>query len=182
MARSIRPARAFRPLPLALTFALLLPLPLAGRAHRTTTTQLLAGTVVQVGDGDTVTIESTNRVRTKVRLVAIDAPERSQPFGLDSQRALAKRVHGRTVQVEWRERDRYDRLIGRLLLDGRDIGLEQLEQGRAWHFTAYADSQSAVDRERYAAAHRSAKANRLGLWALAEPIPPWAWRRNHPRG
>ena len=48
---------------------------------------VVVGKVVKVVDGDTLTILSNNR-QYKVRLVEIDAPERSQGFGQKSKQLL----------------------------------------------------------------------------------------------
>ena len=41
----------------------------------------IKGTVTRVSDGDTVWVTDAQRMRHKIRLVDIDAPESSQPFG-----------------------------------------------------------------------------------------------------
>jgi endonuclease YncB( thermonuclease family) len=43
--------------------------------------QGIAGRVVGVADGDTVTVLDDRHVQHKIRLAGIDAPERSQDFG-----------------------------------------------------------------------------------------------------
>lgn len=48
----------------------------------------LAGRVVAVADGDTLTL-LVSRQQIKVRLLDIDAPERKQPFGTRSRQSLA---------------------------------------------------------------------------------------------
>lgn len=182
------PSSRFLP-PLVAGFALLQLLApgSSGRAEVPVVRQALTGVVVQVGDGDTVTLDAGSdgpvQGRVRVRLEAIDAPELSQPHGRESRRQLANRVQGRRVVVEWHEKDRYGRYVGRLLVDGVDVGLEQVSKGYAWHFAEFADRQSPRDAERYAEAHRQAKRMRVGLWSVAgEPTPPWVWRRSHPRG
>ncbi|MCB1995644.1 MAG: thermonuclease family protein [Rhodoferax sp.] len=56
-------------------------------------------------------------------------------------------------------------------------GLELVAAGLAWHYKAYEREQTAQDRQAYAAAEETARARRLGLWADAEPVPPWEFRR-----
>lgn len=46
----------------------------------------LDGRVVAVADGDTLTVLDANNHTTKVRLHAIDAPEKAQAFGQASKR------------------------------------------------------------------------------------------------
>jgi endonuclease YncB( thermonuclease family) len=149
--------------------ALLLTGPLVG--------EVLEGRVVAVTDGDTVRVLTAERIEERVRLATIDAPERKQPFGSVSHRHLSDLVFGRDVTVDWSKRDRWGRIIGRVLVDGRDAGLEQIQAGFAWHYTAYADEQADEDRALYATGEIDARADSLGLWSDHDPTPPWEWRR-----
>ena len=39
--------------------------------------------------------------------------------------------------VDWNKRDRYRRVVGKVLLDRRDVNLEQVKRGMVWHYKAY---------------------------------------------
>ena len=71
----------------------------------------LAGKVVKVADGDTVTI-IVGREQHRVRPQGIDAPEGGQAYGKASGRSLAAVVPGKQVRVVYEERDRYGRIVG----------------------------------------------------------------------
>jgi endonuclease YncB( thermonuclease family) len=137
----------------------------------------LSGTVVGVHDGDTVTVLDAGKIQHKIRLAGIDAPELSQPFGRASRQHLADQVAGHIVVIEWTKRDKYQRLVGKVLLDGRDINITQIEAGLAWHYKRYATEQSSEERQRYAGAEEQARTTRLGLWQNSDPVPPWAYRK-----
>jgi len=79
--------------------------------------------------------------------------------------------------IEYQKRDRYGRIVGKVLLDGIDVCLEQVKAGFAWHYKKYQHEQSAEDRELYADAEIRARAERLGLWRENNPNPPWEYRR-----
>jgi endonuclease YncB( thermonuclease family) len=64
-----------------------------------------------------------------------------------------------------------------VLVDGVDVGLEQVRRGYAWHYVKYANEQPAQARLAYAQAEERARAQRVGLWAVAVPIAPWDYRR-----
>ena len=147
----------------------------------------LFGTVVAVADGDTVTLLDNAHRRHHVRLSAIDAPERKQAYGDRAKRHLASLVFGKTVLVSWAKRDRYRRIVGRVLAGECmqshcsytiDVGLEQIKAGLAWHYKHYAREQPLAERTRYAAIELSARERREGLWEDTEPVPPWEFRHD----
>ena len=127
--------------------------------------------VVGVHDGDTLTGLSAGNEQVKVRLDAIDAPELGQPFGQAAKKALSGKVFGRQVIVHRKTTDRYGRAIGHVLLDGRDVNLEMLEEGMAWHYKHFDHNA------RMAAAETAARAAGKGLWAEPQPVAPWEWRQ-----
>jgi len=129
-----------------------------------------------VADGDTITVLSAGRKSERIRLAGIDAPESKQAFGGVAKRNLSALVFGAEVSVEYAKRDRYGRIVGRVLRDGRDAGLAQIEAGLAWHYARYAPEQARAERDTYAGAERAARAARRGLWSDAAPLAPWDWR------
>ncbi len=136
----------------------------------------LNGKVVRILDGDTVEVLDARNRTHRVRLAGIDAPESKQPFGAKAKRVLSELVGGETLTVEWHKRDRYDRLVGKLMLDGADVNLALVRAGYAWWYRAYAGEQSSSDRRLYEAAETAARREGVGLWADPRPIAPWDWR------
>jgi len=59
-------------------------------------------------------------------------------------------VADQQVRVEYDKRDRYGRIVGKVLVDGIDACLEQVKAGFAWHYKKYQHEQSLEDRELYA--------------------------------
>ena len=94
----------------------------------------LLGKVINVADGDTITILDDTNTQHKIRLAGIDAPEKRQAFGAVSKQSLAEQVAGRSVAVEWVKVDRYGRKVGKVLLAGMDCNLVQIRRGLAWHY------------------------------------------------
>lgn len=138
----------------------------------------LIGRVVGVTDGDTLTVIDQEKRTHKIRLTGIDAPEKRQAFGQRSKQGLSDAVFDHTVTVDWSKRDRYGRLIGKILLhNGADVNLRQIELGLAWHYKAYEQEQVSQDRQAYAMAERQARQIRAGLWSDPQPTPPWEYRR-----
>jgi endonuclease YncB( thermonuclease family) len=140
----------------------------------------LRGRVVGVEDGDTITIVDGKKRRHRVRISAIDAPEKGQPFGAESRQHLANWLHGESVIVAWSKRDRHARTEGVVIAFGHDMGLEQIRAGMAWWYRAQAGEQSSEDRQLYEFAEADARRSKRGLWSEDNPVPPWEWRANSP--
>lgn len=128
-----------------------------------------------VTDGDTITVLDADHTQHKVRLTGIDAPERKQAFGNKAKQHLASMVFGKTVTVQWFRRDRYKRILGKVMMEDQDINLEQIRAGFAWH--GYQRYQLPADRPVYAETLEISRMNGLGLWADSLPVPPWDYRR-----
>ncbi len=141
----------------------------------------ISGRVVGVADGDTLTVLDASRQQHKIRLDGIDAPEKAQPFGQRSKQSLSDLAYNRNVQVQTHKRDRYGRVVGKVLLDGTDLNLIQINRGMAWHYKAYAREQTPEDRASYASAEDVARDEKRGLWRDKEPTPPWDWRKSAKR-
>lgn len=129
-----------------------------------------SGKVVAVADGDTLTI-LRDREQIKIRLAEIDAPEKAQAYGQRAKQSLSDLCFGRQAAIQEHGRDRYGRTIGRVNCAGADANAEQVRRGMAWVYDRYASDPALYDLQREArAAHR-------GLWADAQPTPPWDWRK-----
>ena len=79
----------------------------------------------------------------RFRLQGIDAPERRQAYGTKSKEHLSEWVAGRFVVVETDKRDRYGRVVGKVLVGGKDVCLAQVVAGFAWHYKKYQNEQTA---------------------------------------
>ncbi|HWT01832.1 MAG TPA: thermonuclease family protein [Pyrinomonadaceae bacterium] len=137
---------------------------------------VLQGRVVSVHDGRTVTVENTGRL-IKVALKAAEAPERDQPYGEAARQHLASLVLDRQVSIEYTGLDPAAVLIGRILCDDRDVGLQMIRDGVAWFDRGYETNLGASVSRLYAESERAARDERRGLWQDAKPTPPWEWRR-----
>ena len=88
-------------------------------------------------------------------------------------------VHGKEVFVDVQKKDKYGRSVGKILVNQTDACLEQIKRGMAWHYKQYANEQSPEDRDVYAQAESTARAQSLGLWKDKSPTPPWAFRKQN---
>lgn len=123
----------------------------------------------RVADGDTLeAIWKGKKIR--VRMHGVDAPELNQPFGPESRQCLENLLSSQRFSLQIEYRDPYGRSVATLLdAKGKDLNAELVERGCAWAFRRY--SKKYVPREKVA---RDSKA---GLWGVANPVPPWEWRK-----
>lgn len=156
---------------------LLLFITLWGSALASSSVPFMA-VVTRVSDGDTVWVRAAagQQVSTrprKVRLLGIDAPEICQAGGRAARDALLHRVYQREVKVLPRATDGYGRLLAQLQFDGDDVGGWLVGQGHAWS-SRYRRRAGLFDAQ-------EAQARRLGrgLFAAADALPPWVFRRMH---
>ena len=98
--------------------------------------QIYDGKVVGVTDGDTITV-LVGTEQKKIRLAEIDAPEKSQAFGNLSKMMLSEKVFGKEVRVTVSNKDRYNRYVGKVTCNGRNVNEEMVKEGYAWHYKQY---------------------------------------------
>ncbi|MET0334937.1 MAG: thermonuclease family protein [Rhizobacter sp.] len=133
----------------------------------------LTGVVTHVTDGDTLWVRPDGHAPVKVRLQGIDAPERCQAWGSQSQQALSARVLHQRVQVRTRARDDYQRTIGVVQLGGTDVAAQLVRDGHAWS-QRYRRSLGP-----YAQQEAEARSARRGLFAAAAAMEPRQFRKTH---
>jgi endonuclease YncB( thermonuclease family) len=137
----------------------------------------ITGRVIRIADGDTITVLDATNTQHRIRLEGIDAPEAHQPFGTQSKKRLSQMIFDKDVTVVYTKLDQYGRIVGKLLLDGNDVNLEQIKAGMAWHYKEYEGEQTVEDRDLYARAEDEARNARRGLWVDANPVEPAEFRR-----
>jgi len=131
--------------------------------------------VVAIADGDTLTARCGQPgayEQVKVRIAAIDAPEKAQPFGQRSKQSLSDLCFREAATIKPLSRDRYRRTVADVQCKGKDVGKAQVAAGMAWVFDRYAEGYEHLYRLQDAA-----RDGRLGLWADAAPVAPWDWRK-----
>lgn len=132
------------------------------------------GKCVGVSDGDTISVMKSGRA-VKIRLEGIDCPEMGQDFGTRAKQFTSALVFGKDVEVKEYSRDIYRRTVARVYVQGKDVCLELVKAGLAWHFKKY--SSDAALAEAKVQARRAKK----GLWSMPNAVPPWEYRKLHRR-
>jgi len=132
----------------------------------------LTGVCTRVLDGDTIelTVGETT-AKQKIRLAQIDAPERTQDYGIPSKVSLADMVLNRDVTVQYTKKDRYGRILGQVFVGDIDVNFAQVSAGLAWVYRDYPYTMVYFEEERVA---REAQ---RGLWKDLSAVPPWIYRK-----
>lgn len=147
-------------------------------ARETTPEQkTIAGRVVAVADGDTITVLDRENRQHRIRLAGIDAPESSQDFGQAAKKNLSELVFDKAVKVTYSKLDRYSRVLGVVRVGQLEVNLAQVAVGYAWHYKEYQNEQTPEQRTAYAAAETRARRERKGLWQQPNPVKPSEYRR-----
>lgn len=148
----------------------------------------LKGKVVNIADGDTVTIvvaddnakskflqplsnQLSSKKQYRIRLNDIDAPESKQAFGNKSKENLKNYIYQKDVVIDYESTDRYGRILGTIYYQNKDINLQQVKDGYAWVYKQYSNKQN------YIKAEREARSSKKGLWRDNNPTEPWEYRK-----
>jgi len=134
----------------------------------------LAGTVVEVVDGDTVRVELPSGVET-VRITGIDTPEVVHPsepeacFGAEATAFAKDTLDGQAVTLELDptqdERDRYDRLLAHVHVGDTLYAVEAVAAGYGIH---YVYKRPSIHTEVLDTAADKARDAELGIWASCD--------------
>jgi micrococcal nuclease len=134
------------------------------------------GRVIAINDGDVLTVFNLNRP-VRIKLLAVDAPESDQAFGEVAKKHLTELIYDKSVLVEYSGIAPDGSLVGRVTLNGADIGAQMIRDGAAWFDASGQDRLSVADREVYQQSEQAARSEKRGLWQAENPIAPWEFVR-----
>jgi micrococcal nuclease len=139
--------------------------------------QTITGTIISVGDGDTIRVRTADKTLT-VRLSCIDSPEiQQQPYGQAASNRLKQLLPvGQAVTLSVTDTDRYGRSVAKVYTGSTSVNLALVQEGQAVVYRQYLSGCPEL-RDRLLAAEAQAKQKRLGLWATANPVMPWDFRK-----
>ena len=134
----------------------------------------ITGKVVSVADGDSITILTQQHEQIKVRLSAVDCPEKSQAYGQQAKQFTSSLVFGRQVTIEPETIDKYGRTVAMVSVDGLNLNKEIVANGKGWVYRKYCKGGFCDD---WLDLEKKARDAKIGLWADKNSIiPPWEWR------
>jgi hypothetical protein len=112
----------------------------------------------------------------KVKLVAVAAPEKTQPYADIARQHLSDLVLNKYVIVQYSSlRDGY--LVGQVLLGNMDVGAQMIRDGVAWYDKTEEARLSEAEQRVYAESQDAARNERRGLWQDESPTAPWDFRK-----
>jgi micrococcal nuclease len=128
------------------------------------------GVVARVIDGDTIELESGERIR----YLMIDTPEsttQTECYGPEAKQLNQMLVAGKTVTLRYDQEctDDYDRLLAYVSVSGQEVNEILLERGYACVLHIPPNGDDVVDE--YQALEDAAKTQQKGLWAACDPLP-----------
>jgi len=125
--------------------------------------------VIAIADGDSLSVRCGDHRPMRVRVAAIDAPERGQAFGQRARQNLARLCFRQQAQLYTLGHDVYGRMLAHVRCGGQDVAAAQVGAGLAWVYRA---GDRDLDR-----LQQQAQASRTGLWSQPRPMAPWDYRR-----
>jgi len=134
--------------------------------------------VIGIKDGDTVSVLLEDNTQKTLRLAEVDCPEKSQDFGTKARAFTASLIFGKTIEFVETNKDRYRRTIAKVYFDGgKYLSEEIIRNGLGWWYAKYSKNTHLKDLE------KKAKAEKIGLWKIPNPTPPWEYRKtkSHPK-
>jgi len=164
---------------------------------------LIEGRVIEVADGDSLTVLSREGAsRHRVRLTGIAVPAKENPLWDRSRENLRRLAVGKFVRVDTSTIDGKGRLVGTvwILQNAKDCRIQpcrekvdasqvQLSSGLAWVDKDQSARHPPETQKVYADAERWAKDNKVGLWResglplraeLRDPAGAFAIRADSP--
>ncbi|HUS65278.1 MAG TPA: thermonuclease family protein [Kofleriaceae bacterium] len=129
-----------------------------------------SGIVARVVDGDTVELESGE----KIRYLMIDTPESTteiECYGEEAKEFNASLVEGKEVQLEYDVecKDRFDRTLAYVTVDDREVNSLLVERGFACVLYIPPNGEGRMDD--FESLEAVAEAENRGLWGACEENP-----------
>ena len=136
--------------------------------------ELFHATVLNVHDGDGLKVRNDTGSFHEIRLYAIDAPERDQPYGREAKDYLES-ISGARVGLYPRHMDQYGRIVCVAYNKRRtplSLNVAMIKAGLAYYDPKYGALRDAEDFQ------DEAHQNRRGLWAWkGKRQSPWEKKR-----
>lgn len=135
----------------------------------------LSGKVVEVIDGKTAVVEIGTSGKLTVVLQYVEIPEPEQPLHDLVKEHLAKLIMGKPATVVPKGVVNSS-TVARLFVDGTDVSQQMIRDGAAWFALPEKTKKSGAETEIYLSNEAQARAEKRGVWSIAELKPAWQFR------
>src|SRR5258705_2191177 len=132
----------------------------------------LSGNVIEVGDGDNITVSNQKRP-VRVKLLGVAAPEKTQAFDEVATQHLRDLILNKFVTVEYSGLGQHEVLIGKVLFHDLDIGAQMIRDGVAWFDPNKRGTLSAAECELCRQFEEANRNEKRGLWRAGDAVAPW---------
>lgn len=127
--------------------------------------------VIKIVDGDTFDVLTKDSIIIRIRMNGIDCPEKKQDYYQVCKDGVSELIFTKDVQLITHGKDRYKRTIADVFYKKKNINLNMIQAGYAWHYKKYSSNLE------MAKAETKARIQKIGLWKMKDPIAPWDFRR-----
>ncbi len=134
--------------------------------------------VLSAGDADMLLVDDGSN-KTIVRILGIDAPEEGQPNYEEAKNKLSDLLLGKKVLLKYslhNLKDAEGHFLARVFVNGKDVGLNMLENGFAWRSQKDKYFLERKDDDENVKAEAKARASKIGIWQDAKPQKPWEYK------
>lgn len=135
----------------------------------------IGGRVIEIINGRTVIIQTSNNDKLTAELQYIEVPEAAQPFHQIARDHLQMLVLDKRIEFRARGLSQ-TKTVGQLLLNGVDVSQQMIRDGAAWYAVLQKDAQDASESVIYQSNEAQAKGEKIGVWSVANLKPSWEIR------
>lgn len=129
---------------------------------------------VSVAEGDSLVV-MTGTKKERIDLYGVDTPDKDQEFADAARDFTAYRIRGKTIQIEpTAGKSRHGHALAIVTVDGQVLNLELVRRGLAW---VHGQSCTRPECGEWKDAQNLARREKLNIWSLENPLPPWEFRK-----
>ncbi|HEY8186705.1 MAG TPA: tetratricopeptide repeat protein [Pyrinomonadaceae bacterium] len=129
---------------------------------------VLRGSVVEVLDGGTITVNVDSRP-IKVRLCTVKPPPKGDALAEIVASHLATLIKWKQVAIEYSGLDQDGSIAGIVTLNDADVGMQMVRDGAAMYNRAYENLLSEQSRRLYEESEQAARREARGVWQQVAP-------------
>lgn len=136
--------------------------------------QAWEGKAVSVIEADSLVVVGASK-KERIDLYGIDAPQKDQEFVDAAKDFTIYRIRGKTLEIVPVGKSRQGRTLAIVTIDDMVLNRELVRSGLAW---IQSQSCSRPECAEWRDALKLAKREKLNIWSLENPLPPWELRKD----